>query len=173
MATSTLKNQLQSAQKNLLFLQREHANTLKGLHEELRRLQQRCTGTCSSSALKPQGKAHPQLPLTNPPTPKRVDLGPSVCISWQTGWSKPRFFHLFFMKLIVQLFYVFANLQWISYSCFGQWEVNSVFIESCIYCKSVHHVMCRLCDDVLTKINNFFFLRFNLWADCKEFRLVR
>ncbi|NXH83338.1 CCD92 protein, partial [Edolisoma coerulescens] len=43
MATSTLENQLQSAQKNLLFLQREHANTLKGLHAELRRLQQHCT----------------------------------------------------------------------------------------------------------------------------------
>ncbi|NWS15761.1 CCD92 protein, partial [Pachyramphus minor] len=43
MATSTLENQLQSAQKNLLFLQREHSNTLKGLHAELRRLQQHCT----------------------------------------------------------------------------------------------------------------------------------
>ncbi|KFP27785.1 Coiled-coil domain-containing protein 92, partial [Colius striatus] len=43
MATSNLENQLQSAQKNLLFLQREHANTLKGLHAEIRRLQQHCT----------------------------------------------------------------------------------------------------------------------------------
>ncbi|KAJ6656635.1 hypothetical protein lerEdw1_003522 [Lerista edwardsae] len=44
MAASTLENQLHSAQKNLLFLQREHANTLKGLHAEIRRLQQHCTG---------------------------------------------------------------------------------------------------------------------------------
>ncbi|NXY84783.1 CCD92 protein, partial [Alcedo cyanopectus] len=43
MAASNLENQLQSAQKNLLFLQREHANTLKGLHAEIRRLQQHCT----------------------------------------------------------------------------------------------------------------------------------
>ncbi|XP_030645561.1 coiled-coil domain-containing protein 92 [Chanos chanos] len=39
----TLENQLQSAQKNLLFLQQDHANTLKGLHAEIRRLQQHCT----------------------------------------------------------------------------------------------------------------------------------
>ncbi|XP_061673917.1 coiled-coil domain-containing protein 92 [Syngnathoides biaculeatus] len=39
----TLENQLQSAQKNLLFLQQDHANTLKGLHAEIRRLQQQCT----------------------------------------------------------------------------------------------------------------------------------
>lgn len=45
MATSNLENQLHSAQKNLLFLQREHASTLKGLHAEIRRLQQHCTGT--------------------------------------------------------------------------------------------------------------------------------
>ncbi|NWX97086.1 CCD92 protein, partial [Nothoprocta ornata] len=43
MAASNLENQLHSAQKNLLFLQREHANTLKGLHAEIRRLQQHCT----------------------------------------------------------------------------------------------------------------------------------
>ncbi|XP_063313089.1 coiled-coil domain-containing protein 92 [Pelobates fuscus] len=43
MATSNLENQLHSAQKNLLFLQQEHANTLKGLHSEIRRLQQHCT----------------------------------------------------------------------------------------------------------------------------------
>ncbi|XP_041436280.1 coiled-coil domain-containing protein 92 isoform X1 [Xenopus laevis] len=47
MATSNLENQLQSAQKNLLFLQQEHANTLRGLHTEIRRLQQHCTDlTC-------------------------------------------------------------------------------------------------------------------------------
>lgn len=39
----TLENQLDSAQKNLLFLQQDHANTLKGLHAEIRRLQQHCT----------------------------------------------------------------------------------------------------------------------------------
>uniref|UniRef100_A0A3Q4H6S1 Coiled-coil domain containing 92 n=1 Tax=Neolamprologus brichardi TaxID=32507 RepID=A0A3Q4H6S1_NEOBR len=42
-ANVTLENQLQSAQKNLLFLQQDHANTLKGLHAEIRRLQQQCT----------------------------------------------------------------------------------------------------------------------------------
>lgn len=44
MAATNLENQLHSAQKNLLFLQREHASTLKGLHAEIRRLQQHCTG---------------------------------------------------------------------------------------------------------------------------------
>ncbi|XP_028853072.1 coiled-coil domain-containing protein 92 isoform X2 [Denticeps clupeoides] len=39
----TLENQLHSAQKNLLFLQQDHANTLKGLHAEIRRLQQHCS----------------------------------------------------------------------------------------------------------------------------------
>ncbi|KAB0400321.1 hypothetical protein E2I00_006101 [Balaenoptera physalus] len=48
MATTNLENQLHSAQKNLLFLQREHASTLKGLHAEIRRLQQHCTGDGSS-----------------------------------------------------------------------------------------------------------------------------
>ncbi|XP_029115575.1 coiled-coil domain-containing protein 92 isoform X1 [Scleropages formosus] len=43
MASVSLENQLQSAQKNLLFLQQDHANTLKGLHSEIRRLQQHCT----------------------------------------------------------------------------------------------------------------------------------
>lgn len=43
-ANVTLENQLQSAQNNLLFLQQDHANTLKGLHAEIRRLQQQCTG---------------------------------------------------------------------------------------------------------------------------------
>lgn len=43
-ANVTLENQLHSAQKNLLFLQQDHANTLKGLHAEIRRLQQQCTG---------------------------------------------------------------------------------------------------------------------------------
>ncbi|XP_075881765.1 coiled-coil domain-containing protein 92 [Nelusetta ayraudi] len=45
MASSNLalENQLHSAQKNLLFLQQDHASTLKGLHTEIRRLQQQCT----------------------------------------------------------------------------------------------------------------------------------
>ncbi|XP_028314289.1 coiled-coil domain-containing protein 92 [Gouania willdenowi] len=42
-ANVTLENQLHSAQKNLLFLQQDHAHTLKGLHTEIRRLQQQCT----------------------------------------------------------------------------------------------------------------------------------
>lgn len=42
-ANVSLENQLHSAQKNLLFLQQDHANTLKGLHAEIRRLQQQCT----------------------------------------------------------------------------------------------------------------------------------
>ncbi|XP_067087365.1 coiled-coil domain-containing protein 92 [Osmerus mordax] len=42
-ANVTMENQLHSAQKNLLFLQQDHANTLKGLHSEIRRLQQHCT----------------------------------------------------------------------------------------------------------------------------------
>lgn len=56
MATANLENQLHSAQKNLLFLQREHASTLKGLHAEIRRLQQHCTGTSSGD----QGGGQPQ-----------------------------------------------------------------------------------------------------------------
>ncbi|KAM3940457.1 coiled-coil domain-containing protein 92 isoform 1-T3 [Leptodactylus fuscus] len=52
MATSNLENQLQSAQKNLLFLQQEHANTLKGLHSEIRRLQQHCTDLTYELTLK-------------------------------------------------------------------------------------------------------------------------
>ncbi|MBN3296579.1 coiled-coil domain-containing protein 92 [Amia ocellicauda] len=43
MSSVSLENQLQSAQKNLLFLQQDHAHTLKGLHTEIRRLQQHCT----------------------------------------------------------------------------------------------------------------------------------
>lgn len=54
MAATNLENQLHSAQKNLLFLQREHASTLKGLHAEIRRLQQHCTGGCRLMAAKPE-----------------------------------------------------------------------------------------------------------------------
>ena len=42
--TGTLENNLHSAQKNLLFLQQDHAKTLKGLLAEMRRLQHQCTG---------------------------------------------------------------------------------------------------------------------------------
>nr|XP_033812051.1 coiled-coil domain-containing protein 92 [Geotrypetes seraphini]XP_033812052.1 coiled-coil domain-containing protein 92 [Geotrypetes seraphini]XP_033812053.1 coiled-coil domain-containing protein 92 [Geotrypetes seraphini] len=52
MATSNMENQLHSAQKNLLFLQQEHANTLKGLHAEIRRLQQHCTDLTYELTLK-------------------------------------------------------------------------------------------------------------------------
>lgn len=52
MATANLENQLHSAQKNLLFLQREHASTLKGLHAEIRRLQQHCTDLTYELTLK-------------------------------------------------------------------------------------------------------------------------
>nr|KAF6403181.1 coiled-coil domain containing 92 [Molossus molossus] len=52
MATTHLENQLHSAQKNLLLLQREHASTLSGLHAEIRRLQQRCTDLTYELTLK-------------------------------------------------------------------------------------------------------------------------
>ncbi|XP_036592105.1 coiled-coil domain-containing protein 92 [Trichosurus vulpecula] len=57
MAASNLENQLHSAQKNLLFLQREHANTLKGLHAEIRRLQQHCTDLTYELTLKSSEQA--------------------------------------------------------------------------------------------------------------------
>ncbi|KAM5199469.1 coiled-coil domain-containing protein 92 isoform 2-T3 [Hipposideros larvatus] len=52
MAATNLENQLHSAQKNVLFLQREHASTLKGLHAEIRRLQQHCTDLTYELTLK-------------------------------------------------------------------------------------------------------------------------
>ncbi|XP_075391180.1 coiled-coil domain-containing protein 92 [Tenrec ecaudatus] len=52
MAAANLENQLHSAQKNLLFLQREHASTLQGLHAEVRRLQQHCTDLTYELTLK-------------------------------------------------------------------------------------------------------------------------
>lgn len=55
MAATNLENQLHSAQKNLLFLQREHAGTLKGLHAEIRRLQQHCTGAGRAAGGGPSG----------------------------------------------------------------------------------------------------------------------
>ncbi|XP_032803233.2 coiled-coil domain-containing protein 92 isoform X2 [Petromyzon marinus] len=42
-ALQPLEMQVQSARRNLLFLQQEHAATLQGLHTEIRSLQQRCT----------------------------------------------------------------------------------------------------------------------------------
>lgn len=61
MAATNLENQLHSAQKNLLFLQREHASTLKGLHAEIRRLQQHCTGTRGPVPPPGQGKVGPAI----------------------------------------------------------------------------------------------------------------
>ncbi|XP_055003609.1 coiled-coil domain-containing protein 92 [Sorex araneus] len=57
MAATNLENQLHSAQKNLLFLQREHAGTLKGLHAEIRRLQQHCTDLTYELTLKGSDQA--------------------------------------------------------------------------------------------------------------------
>lgn len=62
MAATNLENQLHSAQKNLLFLQREHASTLKGLHAEIRRLQQHCTGTSRHGQGRAAGAAMAQVP---------------------------------------------------------------------------------------------------------------
>lgn len=81
MAATNLENQLHSAQKNLLFLQREHAGTLKGLHAEIRRLQQHCTGAGRGRAAGraergrgvslpwPAREARPQSAGTLPPHP--------------------------------------------------------------------------------------------------------
>ena len=33
-----------SLQKSILFMQQEHANTLKGFHEEIQKLQKKCSG---------------------------------------------------------------------------------------------------------------------------------
>ncbi|XP_043924477.1 coiled-coil domain-containing protein 92 isoform X2 [Protopterus annectens] len=57
MASSNLESQLQSAQKNILFLQQEHANTLKGLHAEIRRLQQHCTDLTYELTMKTSDQA--------------------------------------------------------------------------------------------------------------------
>jgi len=43
-AIETLQTQLQSARKSLLFMETQHANTLKGLHAEIKNLQKRCSG---------------------------------------------------------------------------------------------------------------------------------
>ena len=36
--------QLQNAQHSILFLQKEHAKTIEGLHGEIQTLQRKCTG---------------------------------------------------------------------------------------------------------------------------------
>ena len=40
---------LRSSEVAILFMQKEHANTLKGLHEEIKTLQQRCSRKCKRS----------------------------------------------------------------------------------------------------------------------------
>ncbi len=47
MDTNTLVQQLQSAEKSIAFIQREHASTLGNLHEEIAKWQQKCSGQCS------------------------------------------------------------------------------------------------------------------------------
>ena len=37
----------ESLEKSILFMQQDHANTLKGLHEEIQKLQKRCSGNFS------------------------------------------------------------------------------------------------------------------------------
>uniref|UniRef100_A0A2K5CTN6 CCDC92/74 N-terminal domain-containing protein n=1 Tax=Aotus nancymaae TaxID=37293 RepID=A0A2K5CTN6_AOTNA len=58
MAATNLENQLHNAQKNLLFLQQEHASMLKGLHAEIRRLQQHCTDLTYELTLKNPNKIY-------------------------------------------------------------------------------------------------------------------
>ena len=40
----TLQMQLQSSRKSLLFMETQHATTLKGLHTEIHNLQKKCSG---------------------------------------------------------------------------------------------------------------------------------
>ena len=82
MATTNLENQLHSAQKNLLFLQREHTSTLKGLHAEIRRLQQHCTGTGAPVGSGDQGGGQSQACQG---CRAKQDLSSS---SSHTGWRK-------------------------------------------------------------------------------------
>jgi len=42
--TNTLIQRLQSAEKSIAFIQREHASTLGNLHEEIAKWQQKCSG---------------------------------------------------------------------------------------------------------------------------------
>lgn len=41
-----LAQRLQSAEKSIGFIQREHATTLVSLHEEITKWQQKCSGKC-------------------------------------------------------------------------------------------------------------------------------
>lgn len=42
--TNNLVQRLQSAEKSIQFIQREHAATLTNLHEEIAKWQQKCSG---------------------------------------------------------------------------------------------------------------------------------
>lgn len=42
--SNTLAQRLQSAEKSIAFIQREHAATLANLHEEISKWQQKCSG---------------------------------------------------------------------------------------------------------------------------------
>lgn len=42
--TNSLIQRLQSAEKSIAFIQREHASTLSNLHEEITKWQQKCSG---------------------------------------------------------------------------------------------------------------------------------
>jgi hypothetical protein len=44
MDRNTLFQRLQSAEKSIAFIQREHASTLGNLHEEIVKWQQKCSG---------------------------------------------------------------------------------------------------------------------------------
>lgn len=44
MNSNTLAQRLQSAEKSIVFIQREHASTLTNLHEEISKWQQKCSG---------------------------------------------------------------------------------------------------------------------------------
>ena len=103
MAATNLENQLHSAQKNLLFLQREHASTLKGLHAEIRRLQQHCTGVGVGAPSTLQGPGQsgggggqsqacpPGLQSKTDPVIKTVShwLPPELCQGSEKGVSLP------------------------------------------------------------------------------------
>ena len=42
-------------ESSILFMQQEHANTLKALHEEIQKLQKKCSGNLSNRALDKRG----------------------------------------------------------------------------------------------------------------------
>ena len=51
MDTNALLQRLQSAEKSVTFIQREHASTLGNLHEEIAKWQQKCSGSYRTTAL--------------------------------------------------------------------------------------------------------------------------